>query len=453
MNYFNIQDTICAISTGGNMSAIAIIRISGNNAIKITNSIFSKDIRKAKSHTIHFGNIIYNNDIIDEVLVSIFKKGKSFTGEDSVEISCHGSNYIQKKIMEILVNKGCRTASPGEFTVRAFKNGKLDLSQAESIADLIASENKSAHQTALKQLRGKFSNKLNDLRNKLIDFASLIELELDFSEEDVEFANRKQFEDLLKIIKHEIEQLIQSFELGNVIKNGIPVVILGAPNVGKSTLLNCLLNEDKAIVSDIPGTTRDSIEDELNIEGFKFRFIDTAGIRKTNDTIENLGIEKTMKKAKKSKIVLFMVDYNKSINNQLKELSKVKHQYKDKLLIIANKIDLNHKIKNKIKDKIIPISAKNNQGIDKLKKELLKFISSEKISNNDTIVTNLRHYEELQLTLQEINLINKGIQSGISGDLLSVNIRQALFHLGSITGEVNTDTLLENIFGKFCIGK
>ena len=373
MNYFNIQDTICAISTGGNMSAIAIIRISGNNAIKITNSIFSKDIRKVKSHTIHFGNIIYNDDIIDEVLVSIFKKGKSFTGEESVEISCHGSTYIQKKIMEILVNKGCRTASPGEFTVRAFKNGKLDLSQAESIADLIASENKSTHQTALKQLRGKFSNKLNDLRNKLIDFASLIELELDFSEEDVEFANRKQFEDLLKIIKHEIEQLIQSFELGNVIKNGIPVVILGAPNVGKSTLLNCLLNEDKAIVSDIPGTTRDSIEDELNIEGFKFRFIDTAGIRKTNDTIENLGIEKTMKKAKKSKIVLFMVDYNECINSQLKELSKVKHQYKNKLLIIANKIDLNHKIKNNIKEKIIPISAKNNQGIDKLKNELLKF--------------------------------------------------------------------------------
>ena len=451
MNYFNPEDTICAITTGGGMSAIAAIRISGAKAITITNSIFSKDIRDAKSHTIHFGTILDNTDVVDEVLISIFKGEKSFTGEESVEISCHGSVYIQNKIIQLLIGKGCRTASAGEFTMRAFKNGKLDLSQAESVADLIASESEAAHQTALRQLRGGFSSKLQNLRTKLIDFASLIELELDFSEEDVEFADRKQFEDLLEEIKVELEKLIESFKLGNVIKNGIPVAILGAPNVGKSTLLNCLLNEEKAIVSDIAGTTRDAIEDELNIKGFKFRFIDTAGIRETNDTIENLGIKKTMEKAAIAHVVLFLIDANSNISNQLEELNKVKDKLKDKLLIVVNKIDLNA-VKEDLKHAIF-ISAKNNEGIETLKERLLTFVNTKELSNNETIVTNLRHYEELQLTLHEINTIINGLHKGISGDFLAINIRQALFHLGSITGEVTTDTLLGNIFGKFCIGK
>ena len=451
MNYFNPEDTICAITTGGGMSAIAAIRISGAKAITITNSIFSKDIRYAKSHTIHFGTILDNTDVVDEVLISIFKGEKSFTGEESVEISCHGSVYIQNKIIQLLIGKGCRTASAGEFTMRAFKNGKLDLSQAESVADLIASESEAAHQTALRQLRGGFSSKLQNLRTKLIDFASLIELELDFSEEDVEFADRKQFEDLLEEIKVELEKLIESFKLGNVIKNGIPVAILGAPNVGKSTLLNCLLNEEKAIVSDIAGTTRDAIEDELNIKGFKFRFIDTAGIRETNDTIENLGIKKTMEKAAIAHVVLFLIDANSNISNQLLELNKVKDKIKDKLLVVVNKIDLNA-VKEDLKHAIF-ISAKNNEGIETLKKRLLTFVNTKELSNNETIVTNLRHYEELQLTLHEINTIINGLHKGISGDFLAINIRQALFHLGSITGEVTTDTLLGNIFGKFCIGK
>ena len=451
MNYFNPEDTICAITTGGGMSAIAAIRISGAKAITITNSIFSKDIRDAKSHTIHFGTILDNTDVVDEVLISIFKGEKSFTGEESVEISCHGSVYIQNKIIQLLIGKGCRTASAGEFTMRAFKNGKLDLSQAESVADLIASESEAAHQTALRQLRGGFSSKLQNLRTKLIDFASLIELELDFSEEDVEFADRKQFEDLLEEIKVELEKLIESFKLGNVIKNGIPVAILGAPNVGKSTLLNCLLNEEKAIVSDIAGTTRDAIEDELNIKGFKFRFIDTAGIRETNDTIENLGIKKTMEKAAIAHVVLFLIDANSNISNQLEELNKVKDKLKDKLLIVVNKIDLNA-VKEDLNHAIF-ISAKNNEGIETLKERLLTFVNTKELSNNETIVTNLRHYEELQLTLHEINTIINGLHKGISGDFLAINIRQALFHLGSITGEVTTDTLLGNIFGKFCIGK
>jgi len=452
MNYFDTEDTICAITTGGGMSAIAVIRISGNKAMNITNSIFSKDITSVESHTIHFGTIMHDKSVIDEVLVSVFRGNKSFTGEESIEISCHGSIYIQNKIMQALIDKGCRNATAGEFTMRAFRNGKLDLSQAESVADLIASESRASHKTALKQLRGEFSNKLQELRTKLIDFASLIELELDFSEEDVEFADRKQLENLLDIIRLELKKLINSFKLGNVIKNGIPVAIIGAPNVGKSSLLNCLLNEDKAIVSDIEGTTRDAIEDELNIDGFKFRFIDTAGIRETTDSIEHLGIERTIEKAESSNIILFILDCNLNINNQLRELNKVKKESQENILIIANKIDLNNGRNKKLKNSI-PISAKYNQGIDNLKKELLKFVNTKELSNNDTIVTNLRHYEELQLTLNEINIVIEGINNGVTGDLLAVNIRQALFHLGSITGEVNTETLLDNIFRNFCIGK
>jgi tRNA modification GTPase len=452
MNNLLQEDTICALATGGGLSAIAILRLSGKEAIKITNTVFSKDISASKSHTIHFGTISDGHKIIDEVLVSIFKDGKSYTGEETVEISCHGSNFIQNKLLQLFIAEGCRMATAGEFTMRAFRNGQLDLSQAESVADLIASESEASHQTALKQLRGGFSNKLHELRKKLIDFASLIELELDFSEEEVEFADRKQFETLLAAIKEELEKLVKSFELGNVIKNGIPVAIVGAPNVGKSTLLNTLLNEDKAIVSDIAGTTRDAIEDELNIEGFKFRFIDTAGIRETTDNIENLGIKKSLEKAGIANIILFLIDADADLDNQLLELEKIKTIAGDKLLLVINKIDLNPEIKDNFKDALF-ISAKKDEGIEILKERLLTFVNTEQLSNNETIVTNLRHYEELQLTLHEINSIINGLNSGLTGDFLAINIRQSLFHLGSITGEVTTDTLLGNIFGKFCIGK
>jgi len=450
MNYFNPEDTICAITTGGGMSAIAIIRVSGIKSIEITNSVFSKEISESKTHTLHFGNFIHDKEIVDEIIVSIFRGSKSFTGEESVEISCHGSVYIQNKIIQILIKNGCRLATAGEFSMRAFKNGKLDLTQAESVADLIESESKAAHKTALNQLKGGVSSKLKELRSQLIDFASLIELELDFSEEDVEFADREKFNDLLKNIKSELEKLIQSFKLGNSIKNGFPVTILGAPNVGKSTLLNCLLNEDKAIVSDIAGTTRDAIEDTLIIEGYNFRFIDTAGIRKTTDIIENLGIEKTLEKANKSEIILFIIDVSQELESQLIELNKVRKDNIAKVLVIVNKIDVSD---IDLKEDYIAISAKNGEGISALKNKLLNFINTEKISENDSIVSNLRHYEQLQLTLHEINSIINGMGNNISGDLLSINIRQALFHLGSITGEVTTDDLLGNIFEKFCIGK
>ena len=451
MNYFNNEDTICAIATGSSMSAIAIIRISGSQAIEITNSIFSKNILQQKTHTIHFGNIIEKEKIIDEVLISIFKDGKSYTGEETIEISCHGSVYITKKIMQILINKGCRSANAGEFTMRAFKNGKIDLSQAESVADLIASENKSSHQTAINQLRGGFSNQLQNLRAQLIEFASLVELELDFVEEDVEFADKKKFKKLLIKIKKELESLINSFKLGNAIKNGIPVAIVGAPNSGKSTLLNTLLNEEKAIVSEIAGTTRDAIEDCINIEGIQFRFIDTAGIRKTENKIEKIGIDIALENAKKSNIVLHVIDAKSNILKELNNFKKIEKNISGKIITIVNKIDL---IKNKEKlNDAIYISAKNKIGINNLKHNLLNSINTNKLYNDDTIITNLRHYDELKLSLVEIDTIIKGVEKNLSGDLLAFNIRQSLYHLGSITGEITNDTLLSNIFGKFCIGK
>jgi len=443
------EDTICALATGGSMSAIAVIRLSGNNSINIVNSIFSKKILDVKTHTVHFGTISKNNQVIDEVVVSIFRKNKSYTGEETVEISCHGSIFIQEQLLQLLVKNGCRMASPGEFTLRAFKNGKIDLSQAESVGDLIAAKSKFSHDIALNHLRGGFKNELKILRDELINFASLIELELDFSEEDVEFANRKQLSDLLNKIKKKLDKLITSFKLGNVIKHGVTVAIIGPPNVGKSTLLNTLINDEKAIVSDIPGTTRDTIEDEININGYTFRFIDTAGIRDTTDTIENLGIKKTLKQAKEALITLFLIDSNKNINKQLKDLYKVKQEIKGELIIVINKID----IKAINIDNYISISAKNKTGINTLKNRLVESISSSQFSSNETIITNLRHYEELQHTIHEINLVVDGLKSQITSELLAVNIKQALFHLGSITGEITTDTLLGNIFSKFCIGK
>jgi tRNA modification GTPase len=452
MKRVNYDDTICALATGGGMSAIALIRISGNKSISTINNIFSKNLTNKKSHTAHFGNIIDKTDIIDEVIVTIFHKNHSFTGEETVEISCHGSKFIQNKIIELLINFGVRLANPGEFSMRAFKNGKVDLSQAESIADLIESESEAAHKTAIQQLKGGFSKKLKYLREKLIDFASLIELELDFSEEDVEFANRKQLEDLVNEMHKQTSLLINSFRLGNVIKNGIPVAILGAPNVGKSTLLNSLLNEDRAIVSEIAGTTRDAIEDQIVINGFNYRFIDTAGIRKTDDKIENLGIKRSLSHAKKSNIIIYLIDATQDIKSQLKNIRKLNIDDQEKVIKVINKIDLNEKVSSEINDAIY-ISAINQTGIDILKSRLCKFTNVNSLDNNNTVVTNQRHYEQLLKTITELELVIKGLEDGLSSDLLAINIKESLYHLGLITGEVSSDDLLGNIFGKFCIGK
>ena len=451
MNNMN-NDTICALATGGGISAIALIRISGKETINIVNKIFSKDLSKKETHTVHFGNIIDNKNIIDEVVITLFHKNQSFTGEETVEISCHGSKYIQNKILEILINNGVRMANPGEYTMRAFQNGKLDLSQAESVADLIEAESEAAHKTAIQHLRGGFSKKLKLLRQKLIDFASLIELELDFSEEDVEFADRTQLKKLLEELKTEISSLINSFKIGNVIKNGIPVAILGAPNVGKSTLLNRLLNEEKAIVSDIAGTTRDSIEDEIIIKGYNFRFIDTAGIRKTDDTIENLGIDRAISHAKKSSIIIYLLDASENIDNQINNINNLPKKDQSKIIKVVNKIDLNNEIKS-INNGCLHISAKDNIGIDELKNKIFDFTNINALDNNNTIVTNQRHYEQLKKTLNELEIVIEGLDNELSSDLLAINIKQSLFHLGLITGEVSTDDLLSNIFGKFCIGK
>ena len=452
MKRVNYEDTICALATGGGMSAIALIRISGNKSISTINNLFSKDLIGKQSHTVHFGNIMDKENIIDEVIVTIFQKNQSFTGEETVEISCHGSKFIQNKIIELLINSGIRIANPGEFSMRAFKNGKVDLSQAESIADLIESESEAAHKTAILHLKGGFSKKLKYLREKLIDFASLIELELDFSEEDVEFANRKQLEDLVNEMHKEISSLIDSFSIGNVIKNGIPVAILGSPNVGKSTLLNALLNEDRAIVSEIAGTTRDAIEDQIIINGFNYRFIDTAGIRKTNDKVENLGIERSLSHAKKSNIIIYLIDATNDIKNQLKNIKKLNIEDQNKVIRVINKIDLNEKISSEINDAIC-ISAMNQTGIDNLKKQICNFTNTNNLDSNNTIITNQRHYEQLIKTLAELELVIKGLDDGLSSDLLAINIKESLYHLGLITGEVSSDDLLGNIFGKFCIGK
>ena len=450
MNLLKIDDTICAIATGGNESAIAVIRVTGNNAIKFTNSIFSKNLINVSSHSIHYGDIIENNEIIDEVLVSVFKKNNSFTGEETTEISCHGSIYIQEKIIQSLVSSGCRLAKPGEFSMRAFKNGKIDLSQAESIADLISSKSKAEQQVAIQQLKGGVSNQLKILRTQLIDFASLIELELDFSEEDVEFADRNKLKNLLYDIKNEIELLIDSFKTGNAIKNGVPVTIIGSPNAGKSTLLNSLLNEDKAIVSEIAGTTRDIVEDKLIIKGIMFRFIDTAGIRKTDNKIENIGIDKAIEKMNKSNIIIQLIDSTDNVDKQIKKLNKLSNNSIASKIIAINKIDIKN---NTSVDKAIYLSAKKNIGIDTLKEKLIELSSINKLSNQTTIITNTRHLQELKNTREEVNLIISALDNNISSEFMASNIREALNHLGSITGEITNDTLLKNIFSKFCIGK
>jgi tRNA modification GTPase len=460
------QDTIIALATAAGSGAIAVIRLSGNEAISIVDAHF-KSVLKQKSlinqntHTIHLGHIIDKERVIDEVLVSVFKNPNSYTGEDVIEISCHGSNYIQQEIIQLFLRKGCRMANAGEFTLRAFLNGKLDLSQAEAVADLIASDNEASHQIAMQQMRGGFSSEIAKLREELLNFASLIELELDFAEEDVEFADRSQFKELVDRITFVLKRLIDSFAVGNVIKNGIPVAIVGEPNVGKSTLLNALLNEERAIVSEIAGTTRDTIEDEISIGGIGFRFIDTAGIRDTKDVVESIGIKKTFEKIDQAQVVIYLFDAHdfKEQSSVLKvELEKIKNKYPQKpLLVIANKIDkvddiLISKIQSEIPE-IKLLSAKTGFGVDQLTNSLLELINTGALRNNETIVTNSRHYDALLKAFEEIQKVKHGLETGLSGDLLAIDIRQALYHFGEITGEITNDDLLGNIFANFCIGK
>ncbi len=458
-------DTIVAMATPAGAGAIAVIRLSGPDAIAIASSLFTsvsgKALAKQKTHTVHLGHIKDGERLIDEVLATIFKNPNSYTGEDVVEISCHGSNYIQQEILQLCLRKGCRMAQPGEFTLRAFLNGKMDLSQAEAVADLIASDSAASHQLAMQQMRGGFSSEIKKLREELLNFASLIELELDFAEEDVEFANREEFQKLISKITHVLKRLIDSFATGNVLKNGIPVAIVGEPNVGKSTLLNALLNEERAIVSDIAGTTRDTIEDEITIGGIGFRFIDTAGIRETVDVIEGLGIKKTFQKIEQAQVVIYLFDAQKFKVQGSKfqvEIETIKNKYPLKnLVIVANKVDKlsEDEIKNlqSAISNLQLLSAKTNQGVDELQNKLLEFVNTGALRSNETIVTNSRHYDAMLKALEEIIKVQDGINNNLSGDLLAIDIRQALHYFGEITGEISNDELLGNIFANFCIGK
>ncbi|MNK64926.1 tRNA modification GTPase MnmE [compost metagenome] len=449
------NDTIIALSTPPGSGAIGVIRLSGPAAISLTNQVFGgKDLEKQATHTLHFGLIKDEAIVIDEVVVSLFVGPKSYTKENVVEISCHGSNYIIQQIISLLISKGARAAKPGEFTLRAFLNGGLDLSQAEAVADLIASDSKASHDVAMQQMRGGFSNELKGLREQLIHFASMIELELDFAEEDVEFANRDQLRELVQRINKVLQRLIHSFEVGNVIKNGVPVVIAGKPNVGKSTLLNALLNEERAIVSDIAGTTRDTIEDEININGVTFRFIDTAGIRETADIIEAKGVERTLDKMKQAKLIIYMVDAQEDQTEVLKQLTDLAKQ-DTPFLFIVNKFELlDHAQKEfYLSHNALLISAKDKIGIDTLESTLLEKVNLSNINTSETLVTNIRHVEALKQTQNSLNSVLENIYNPVTSDFLAMDIKQALHYLGEITGTVTTDDLLENIFTKFCIGK
>ena len=466
-------ETIVALATPSGAGAIAILRLSGPAAIAIASSIFTstsgKELAQQKTHTVHLGHIKDGERVLDEVLATVFKNPNSYTGEDVVEISCHGSNYIQQEIIQLCLRKGCRMAQPGEFTLRAFLHGKMDLSQAEAVADLIASDSAASHQLAIQQMRGGFSSEIKKLREELLNFASLIELELDFAEEDVEFANREEFQKLISKITFVLKRLIDSFATGNVLKNGIPVAIVGEPNVGKSTLLNALLNEERAIVSDIAGTTRDTIEDEIIIGGISFRFIDTAGIRETVDVIEGLGIQKTFQKIEQAQVVIYLFDAEKFQVSALRqaqddiskfqvEIETIKNKYPLKnLVIVANKVDkLSEEEINNLQSAISNLqllSAKKNQGVEELQNKLLHFVNTGALRNNETIVTNSRHYDAMLKALEEIIKVQEGIDNALSGDLLAIDIRQALYYFGEITGEITNDELLGNIFANFCIGK
>ena len=436
-------ETICALSTPQGIGAIGVIRVSGERTFEIVNKIFiGKDLTKVDSHTIHFGTIRDGGVIVDEVLVAVFKTPRSFTKEDVVEISCHGSDYIIRYILKLLLQNGCRMAQAGEFTQRAFLNGQFDLVQAEAVADLIAADSEAAHKTAMNLMRGGFSNQLKVLREELIHFASLVELELDFGEEDVEFAERDDLKSLILKIQNYLKILIDSFDAGNVIKEGIPVAIIGPPNAGKSTLLNILLNEEKAIVTEIAGTTRDVIEDVLFIEGIKFRFIDTAGIRATKDVVESIGIERSKEAMRRAEIVLLLTD-NQIINEDF-----IADFDEAKIIKVRNKIDL---LDEKTNFEGLNISAKNNIGIEELKTAIVAKAKAKKQA--DTMLTNLRHYEHLVKANDALSEVLQGLDIGITGDFLAQDIRLSLHHLGEITGSITSDDLLANIFSKFCIGK
>lgn len=470
----DFQDTICATSTAQGIGALGIVRVSGKEAIKIVNQIFKgKNIEEAESHTVHYGFIIssptflrgertsntqlQSSNMIDEVMVSVFKAPKTFTAEDLVEITCHGSPYIQQQIIEALIQQGARMAEPGEFTQRAFLNGRIDLSQAEAVADLISAENRASHRIALNQMRGGISSELKDLREELINFTALIELELDFSDEDVEFANRKELEDLIQNLKSKIQNLITTFEYGNAIKNGVPVAIIGKPNAGKSTLLNALLNEERAIVSDIAGTTRDTIEETMTIDGITFRFIDTAGIRETTDTIEAIGVEKAKEKISQAKIVIHLYEDDIEILKELEGMLQEKVVFN--LLSKIDKEGHDHEMDMKSLQRNHPnyhhfgLSVKKNINLDRLKNELVESVKSG-VDENTVIITNVRHKEALLKAMESIENVESGMQSGLTGDLLAFHLRDTLRHIGSITGQIDVDQdILGTIFGKFCIGK
>jgi tRNA modification GTPase len=447
------SSTIIALATPQGVGAIGVIRLSGSKAIAITQSVWrGKDLTLQPSHTIHYGHIVDGDKDLDEVMVSLFRAPKSFTTEDVVEISCHGSPFIVEQILQLLISKGARMATPGEFTLRAFMNGRIDLAQAEAVADLIASNSAAAQDIAIKQIRGGFANQIKDLRAQLVNFASLIELELDFSEEDVEFVHRNELEKLIGKIKTVLKPLIESFKLGNVIKNGVNVVIAGKPNAGKSTLLNALLNEERAIVSHIAGTTRDTIEEVLNIDGVLFRFIDTAGLRTTNDSIEAMGVQKSIEKIDMADLVVYLYDVNTTAADNLKLEIEDLNIADEKLLVVGNKADLAaSNLKNELTD--IYISAREKEGIAELKKAFVEKVIDKTLASQNTIVANIRHYEALKNAYHSLDKVLEGIDTRITTDLIAFELRQALDSLGEISGEVTNDEILGNIFSKFCIGK
>jgi tRNA modification GTPase len=453
---FSKEDTIVALATPPGAGAIAVIRISGKDALTISDKLFTgKKLSQQESHTAHFGYLKEDGRTIDEVVATVFRNPRSYTKEDTVEFSCHGSDFIVRQALQAFIKKGARYARAGEFTMRAFLNGRFDLAQAEAVADLIASDSEVSHQAALNQMRGGFSEEIKKLREQLIHFASMIELELDFSEEDVEFANRDQLKELIYNIRRVVEGLIASFSIGNVIKNGVPTVIAGKPNAGKSKLLNVLLNEEKAIVSEIPGTTRDFIEDEIILEGLSFRFIDTAGLRETKDKIEAIGVERTREKMRTASLIIYLFDVASTNEDQLiddlGELRSMDIPY----VVVGNKIDKSKEYLDEFRnfDGIIYISASEKIGIEELKKHVVQMVSADTFRSGNTVVTNIRHYESLVKTKEALNAVLDNLDNGLPGDLLAEDIRQALFHLGEITGEITTDDLLDNIFSKFCIGK
>lgn len=452
------DDTIVALATPQGIGAIGVIRLSGKEAFKIVNEIFpSKNLLQQASHTLHVGYLKYKDEIVDEVVISLFKSPKSYTGEDVIEISCHGSPFIQQQIIGACIANGARLAKPGEFTQRAFLNGKLDLAQAEAVADVIASNTSASQKAALHTMRGGFSSRLTELRERLIKFSALIELELDFSQEDVEFADRSAFYSLIADLTESTQQLINSFRLGNVIKNGVSVAIIGKPNAGKSTLLNTLLNENRAIVSDIPGTTRDTIEEVINIDGILFRLIDTAGIRQhTSDVIESAGMERSLEKMKQADIVLYLFDANES-KSGIKILKSEIEKHQLNYLLVVNKIDEAGEEKARQNfselEKVIFISAKQGKHVDVLKEKMVDIILQGQVQTESTIVTNARHYHALKEVEKSLVDIKRGLDEKLPGDLLALDIRRCLHYLGEITGQVSNEDMLDFIFSKFCIGK